>query len=208
VGNKACLWCGRSVRCKWWRVQPQRQNVRNRWAELLSCSSLRGHVTSFSTPPSTHRSLLATSALDRLLDRSGHTRYPSFCPRISVYRSCSSTRSASSHVPCLCGELIESSRSHETTAMSSPSMPGNPFFDCLLLSLEIIDSRCGHKYQGLYYDALVPLPSHWWFSGKIGRCHSRSTISMSASPGFDSRPMHTFCFLLSTGSLVVRMFSG
>ena len=34
---------------------------------------------------------------------------------------------------------------------------------------------------------------HWWFSGKIGRCHSRSTISVdSASPGFDSRPMHGY----------------
>jgi hypothetical protein len=31
---------------------------------------------------------------------------------------------------------------------------------------------------------------HWWFSGKIGRCHMRSRISDdSASPGFDSRPM-------------------
>jgi hypothetical protein len=189
--------------------------VYSNWTSARLISTFRKALTlyqdgnhSLSTPPSAHRSLLATSALDRLLDRSGHTRYPSFCPRISVYRSCSSTRSASSHVPCLCGELIESSRSHETTAMSSPSMPENPFFDCLLLSLKIIDSRCGHEYQGLYYSMLVPVPSHWWFSGKIGRCHSRSPVSMSASPGFDSRSMHTFCFLLSTGSLVVRMCSG
>jgi hypothetical protein len=35
---------------------------------------------------------------------------------------------------------------------------------------------------------------HWWFSGKIGRCHEMDLISsdslISASPGFDSRPMH------------------
>jgi hypothetical protein len=32
--------------------------------------------------------------------------------------------------------------------------------------------------------------SHWWFSGKIGRCHLKIFGSrMSASPGFDSRPM-------------------
>jgi hypothetical protein len=38
---------------------------------------------------------------------------------------------------------------------------------------------------------------HWWFSGKIGRCQPESFFSprrlqmISASPGFDSRPMHT-----------------
>lgn len=38
---------------------------------------------------------------------------------------------------------------------------------------------------------------HWWFSGKIGRCHLRSSRPrMSASPGFDSRPMH-FCLPLT-----------
>jgi hypothetical protein len=31
---------------------------------------------------------------------------------------------------------------------------------------------------------------HWWFSGKIGRCHQKFFFRMSASPGFDSRPMH------------------
>jgi hypothetical protein len=33
---------------------------------------------------------------------------------------------------------------------------------------------------------------HWWFSGKIGRCHLKDLRiqEMSASPGFDSRPMH------------------
>jgi hypothetical protein len=34
---------------------------------------------------------------------------------------------------------------------------------------------------------------HWWFSGKIGRCHEESSTPLiSASPGFDSRPMHPF----------------
>ena len=31
---------------------------------------------------------------------------------------------------------------------------------------------------------------HWWFSGKIGRCHEIYDLCESASPGFDSRPMH------------------
>ena len=36
---------------------------------------------------------------------------------------------------------------------------------------------------------------HWWFSGKIGRCQKESFFTgrlplISASPGFDSRPMH------------------
>jgi hypothetical protein len=49
------------------------------------------------------------------------------------------------------------------------------------------------SYQ--HYKVTGTLPAlhaqHWWFSGKISRCHSRSTISDdSASPGFDSRPMH------------------
>jgi hypothetical protein len=39
--------------------------------------------------------------------------------------------------------------------------------------------------------------SHRWFSGKISRCHCISWRSMSASPGFDSRPMHHAFFLLS-----------
>jgi hypothetical protein len=39
----------------------------------------------------------------------------------------------------------------------------------------------------------LSIQQHWWFSGKIGRCHPRIFRSMmSASPGFDSRPMH-FC---------------
>ena len=49
-------------------------------------------------------------------------------------------------------------------------------------------------YHYMYRHALVSIiQQHWWFSGKIGRCHSRSTISVdSASPGFDSRPMHGY----------------
>lgn len=42
------------------------------------------------------------------------------------------------------------------------------------------------------------MEQHWWFSGKIGRCHlhgSSDLNKMSASPGFDSRPMHPFAFL-------------
>ena len=40
---------------------------------------------------------------------------------------------------------------------------------------------------------------HWWFSGKIGRCHVKSFKAPddSASPGFDSRPMHPFAFATS-----------
>jgi len=39
---------------------------------------------------------------------------------------------------------------------------------------------------------LIFLIKHWWFSGKIGRCHERPSNCLydSASPGFDSRPMH------------------
>jgi hypothetical protein len=37
----------------------------------------------------------------------------------------------------------------------------------------------------------LSIQKHWWFSGKIGRCHPKIFGSMmSASPGFDSRPMH------------------
>ena len=37
--------------------------------------------------------------------------------------------------------------------------------------------------------------THRWFSGKISRCQARSATNIvcspvSASPGFDSRPMH------------------
>jgi hypothetical protein len=47
---------------------------------------------------------------------------------------------------------------------------------------------------------------HWWFSGKIGRCHSRPHISDdSASPGFDSRPMQDDVPCIQDGFLLLDL---